>query len=426
MSNIIFQTLKTDGSQKRLESNLMTVDFAGIRLGTDNLAIAQAGSGAGAYFDFGSRALRTSFIPVNNFDLVNKAYVDAISQSLLIKDAVRAATVAALPAVTAAGSQAGKTLTADADGALVIDDVTIALNERVLIKNQVNAVDNGVYVATDIGSVSSPFVLTRAIDFDGTPTYEVRDGSFTFVQEGTTNANAGYVLVTNGAITVDTTSMEFTQFSGAGQIIAGEALEKIGNALNVKFDGVTIGLNGSNELEVKDLSIGTGKITDASINEDKLATSVAGNGLNGGAGAALEVGAGDAIKVGANNVAVDFSLAKTNDNASPVALNKVVYVKPNGNIDLATKALATFNTELGIVEDASIPAASSGKVVFRRGAKVSGFTGLIPGAEYMIDTAGDIALYSAITFAVGEYVHVVGKALSDTELLFNPYFKYEY
>jgi hypothetical protein len=256
--------------------------------------------------------------------------------------------------------------------------------------------------------------------------YEVRDGSFTFVQEGTTNANAGYVLVTNGAITVDTTSMDFTQFSGAGQIVAGEALEKIGNALNVKFDGVTIGLNGSNELEVKDLSIGTGKITDVSINEDKLTTSVAGNGLNGGAGAALEVGAGDAIKVGANNVAVDFSLAKTNDNASPVALNKVVYVKPNGNIDLATKALATFNTELGIVEDASIPAASSGKVVFRRGAKVSGFTGLIPGAEYMIDTAGDIALYSAITFAVGEYVHVVGKALSDTELLFNPYFKYEY
>ena len=426
MSNIVFQTIVSNGNFKRYESKDMAIDFSSIRLGADNLAIVQGGSGAGAYFDFGSRALRSSFVPVNSNDLVNKAYADAIAQSLLIKDACRAATVAPLPAVTPAGSGAGKTLTADANGALVIDGVTLLTGERVLIKNQVDPVDNGIYVVTNTGSAGAQFVLTRAIDFDGTPTYEVRDGSFTFVQEGTTNSDSGFVLTTNGVVTVDTSALTFTQFSGAGQILEGEALEKIGNTLNVRYDNLTIGLNGSNQLEVKDLSISTLKLADQSVTADKLASSVAGNGLSGGAGSPLTVGAGDAIKVGADNVAVDFAISKTNDNASPVTIRKVVILKSNGNVDLATKANAVRDAELGVVEDASIGAGASGKVIFRRGAIIPGFTGLTPGAEYYVNTDGDIALYSGVSFVVTDNVHVVGKAASATELIFNPYYRFEY
>lgn len=425
MSNIVFQTI-LGANLKRSESKDMTIDFTGIRLGADNLAVVQGGTGVSAFFDFGSRSLRTTFLPVNQYDLVNKSYVDGIAQSLLIKDAVFAATTTALNAVTASGVGAGKTLTATANGALSIDGVSPAAGVRVLIKDQADGKDNGIYVVTDAGSVSTPFVLTRAIDFDGTPTFEVRDGVFTFVQQGTVNSDSGFVLVTNGTITVDTTVLSFTQFSGAGQITVGAGLEKIGNAIAVRYDDSSIGINGSNQLEVKDLGITTSKLADQSVNEAKLSTSVAGNGLTGGNGAPLAVGAGEAMEVGADNIGVDFSVAKTNDNASPVTIRKVVYVKANGNIDLATKANASKDVELLITRDASVPASGSGKFIARRGAIIPGFTGLTPGAEYMINTAGDIALYSAITYAVGEYVHIVGKALSATELIFNPYYRFEY
>jgi hypothetical protein len=74
--------------------------------------------------------------------------------------------------------------------------------------------------------------LTRATDADNSPTGEVTAGMFTFVEEGTTNADSGWVMTTNDAITLDTTALAFVQFSGAGQITAGDGLTKTGNTIN--------------------------------------------------------------------------------------------------------------------------------------------------------------------------------------------------
>jgi hypothetical protein len=408
MSNIIFQTLS--GAEKiRSQSNTLTPDFVGVNIGADALAIAQGGTGASAYFDFGSRAIRSSFTAQDGNDLVNKSYADALAAGLLVKDSVRAATAT------------GETLNLSSMPATV-DGVTLASGNRFLAKNQATASQNGIYQFNGVGAAA-----TRTADFDGTPSSEVRGGVFTFVQEGTVNEDSGWVLLTNGTITVGTTALSFGQFSGAGQIIAGAALSKSGNTLNVKYDNVTIGLNLSNELEVKDAGITLAKLASDSVDESKLTVSVAGDGLGGGGGAALSVNTGDAVKIDSDAVAVDFALTKTNDNASAITIRKVVYVNAAGNVDLAEKDTANlFESELGVVEDASIDPDEEGKVIFRRGAVIGGFTGLTPGKEYYVDTAGDIALYSAITYAPGEFVMSVGKALSATEIAFNPAYQFTY
>lgn len=426
MSTINFHVIEgVNPAPKRRASTALDADFLSVAVGADTLRIQQVGSGGSAAFSFGSKALKSTYIPSADEDLVNKAYFDAVVQGLLVKDAVRLASTANL-SVTGSGAGIGKTLTATANGALTLDGVSAQVGNRVLLKDQTTASDNGIYVVTDAGSAGTPFVLTRATDFDGSPSAEVRGGVFTFVQEGTISADSGYVVITNSAITVDTTAIDWTQFSGAGQLLMGDAIEKVGNTLNVKFDNSTIELNGSNQLRIKDLGVTTAKLANQAVDADKLAASVAGNGLTGANGSPLAVGAGTAIKVAADNVSVDYAVSKTNDNASPVTIRKVVYIKANGNVDLASKANAIMDTELGIVEDSSIAAAASGQVIFRRGAVISGFTSLVPGSEYYIDASGDIALYSAITYSAGEHVHLVGKALSDTQLIFNPIYRFEY
>jgi hypothetical protein len=146
--------------------------------------------------------------PVSDQDAATKAYVDASRSGLDVKQSVRAATTAN---ITLSGEQ-------------TIDGVSVVAGNRVLVKDQSTGSANGIYVASASG-------WTRATDANQDA--EVTAGMFTFVEEGTANADAGFVLSTNGAITVGTTALSFSQFSGAGQITAGDGLSKTGNTLNV-------------------------------------------------------------------------------------------------------------------------------------------------------------------------------------------------
>lgn len=146
------------------------------------------------------------------------------------KDSVRAATTAALPAVTYANgtSGVGATLTADVDGALAAQDgVSLIVGDRLLVKNQVAALQNGIYEVTDLGDGSSPFILTRAIDADEAAS-EVTANMTVSVEEGTTLDGRVYQLSTNNAIVMGTTALTFVKLpfnsltGGAGITIAGE------------------------------------------------------------------------------------------------------------------------------------------------------------------------------------------------------------
>ena len=181
-----------------------------------------------------------------------KAYVDANIQGLNIKQSVKFATAAALPANTYLSG----VLTASANGALSVDSVGVANGERILVKDESTGANNGIYVVTDLGSAGTPYILTRSSDMNVSS--EVLS-AFTFVEAGSTNVDSGWVCTTNASITLGTTSLAFSQFSGAGQITAGEALTKSGNVLDVAVDGSTIEVS-TDALRVKDAGITTTKM----------------------------------------------------------------------------------------------------------------------------------------------------------------------
>lgn len=145
--------------------------------------------------------------PTNDQDAATKSYVDAARSGLDVKQSVRVATT---EFIALSGTQ-------------TIDGVSVIAGNRVLVKDQ-GAATNGIY---DVAAGS----WSRSTDADISA--EVTAGMFTFVSEGTANADSGWVLTTNDTITLGTTVLSFAQFSGAGQITAGSGLTKSGNTLNV-------------------------------------------------------------------------------------------------------------------------------------------------------------------------------------------------
>jgi hypothetical protein len=200
--------------------------------------------------DFNANRLTDVGDPTQAQDAATKSYVDAVKSGLDVKDSVKVASAAALAASTYANgsSGVGATLTANANGALTIDGVSMSTNDRVLIKDQTDASHNGVYTVTNAGGASATFVLTRATDTDTAA--EMTGGTFVFAEQGTANADNGFVFTHNGTPTIGTTDLTVSQFSGAGQITAGSALTKSGNTLNVGVDDSSIEVN-SDALRVK-------------------------------------------------------------------------------------------------------------------------------------------------------------------------------
>ncbi len=149
--------------------------------------------------------------PVNAQDAATKGFVEATSQGLDVKDSCVAATTGNITISTALNN--GDTL----------DGVTLSTNDRVLVKDQSTASQNGIYI---VGS--SP---ARADDLAAGADAA---GMFTFVEQGTVNADNGFVCTSNkGSAVVGTNNLTYAQFSGAGQITAGDGLDKSGNTLSV-------------------------------------------------------------------------------------------------------------------------------------------------------------------------------------------------
>lgn len=173
-----------------------------------------------ADLDLNSNKIINLSTPTADNDAANKAYVDGVASGLDVKDSVRAAT-------SAAG-----TLASDFENGDTVGGVVLATNDRILIKDQGTASENGIYTVNASGAP------TRATDADTDA--EVTAGMFTFVEEGD-HADTGWVLTTDNPIVVDTTALSFSQFSGAGSIVAGDGLDKTGSTLSVNIDTRAVG-----------------------------------------------------------------------------------------------------------------------------------------------------------------------------------------
>jgi len=202
--------------------------------------------------------------------LANKMYVDQVAQGLDTKPSCKIATTENLSATYNNGSLGvGATLTNNSTQAVLVLDSTAAnTDDRVLVKDQTDATQNGIYVVTNTGSGSTNWVLTRATPEDQPA--ELSGGAFVFVEEGVLNANNGYTFTHTGAPTFGTTDLDVSQFSGAGQITAGAALTKDGNQLDVAVDDSSIEVN-ADALRLKALGIQNSMIANSTIQTTKLA-----------------------------------------------------------------------------------------------------------------------------------------------------------
>lgn len=208
-----------------------SLDIASVvALSTTGIAL----TGAGKVLSFASSDGQITGLaaPTNAGDAATKGYVDGIASGLDVKASVRVATVAALPAY----GRVGNVITASglvSINTAGIDGITnLAVGNRVLLKDGADGSDNGIYAVTTVGVTdTTAFVLTRAVDADSSA--EVTAGMFTFVAEGSTLADTGWVLATDDAIVLNTTDLTFSQFSSAGIVIAGAGLTKTGNTIDV-------------------------------------------------------------------------------------------------------------------------------------------------------------------------------------------------
>ena len=169
--------------------------------------------------------------PIDLQDAATKAYVDAAINGLDWKNSVRAATTADI------------TLT----DLQTVDGVVLAAGDRVLVKNQTNLTQNGIYTVVDGG------VWTRATDADNTPSNEVSGGMATFVTEGTTYNGTGWVLTSPvGNADLGTDNLVFAQFAGPGSlnIVGGAGISSTQNGvdwtIDADVDGVTVFASGGN------------------------------------------------------------------------------------------------------------------------------------------------------------------------------------
>lgn len=205
-------------------------------------------------------------LPTNPNHAVTKAYVDAVKTGLDPKDSVRVATVTNISLY----------------GQQTIDGVNAVAGDRLLVKNQTNAVDNGIYVVSNSN-------WTRSTDADSNA--EVTSGLYCFVEEGTINGNSGWILSTDGSISIGSTALNFVQFTGIGDLSVTDGLSKTGNVISLvsaSSSRISITSNGIDLAVIP--AVTPGNYTKVSIdaygrvNGGSTPTTLAGYSISDGAG----------------------------------------------------------------------------------------------------------------------------------------------
>ena len=241
-----------------------SADAQTISTSSGNLKLNPAG-----VIDAASNVIENLGTPTQPHHATRKDYVDGLLQGLDVKQSVRVATTT---------SDANNSLSTAYANGQTLDGVSLVTGDRVLIKDHATGTENGVY------KVNASGAPTRTDDFNSSA--DVTAGAFVFVEEGT-NGDQGFVLTTDGTISIGSTALSFTQFSGAGNISAGNGLQQSGTTLSVKLDGA--GIASGLAISGNGTKIAAGGVTDAMMaaNSVDLASTTVNNSLtvdHGGTG----------------------------------------------------------------------------------------------------------------------------------------------
>lgn len=355
------------------------------------------------------------------------------------KDSVRAATTAALPASTYdnGSSGVGATLTADANGALPAQDgVTLVLNDRILVKNQADAEENGIYYVSAVGDGSNPWELTRALDADSVP--KVSANMTVSVEEGTAGEGRVFQLSTDEPITIGTSDLSFIKLpfnaltGGAGISISGEVISTdllssgglkhvgVGDAAQLAvepadFAGDGLVDDGSDNLAINwatDFTIDAAD--DLAFKASDLASTASGEGASiVGIEDAGGYYTGDSVEEALQELGtlVGANAPKYTVGAGGVTKGDLVYLSANNTV--LPMPINAMHRAIGVAMET---VAAAGEV------EVQGFDRVVPGAisgatagtRYYWDGS---ALTTTMPSAGGAYVWQAGIAKNATDLL---------
>ena len=331
----VFVTYPSSRSVYQDTTGMATVqnEFNTLNAGTANITTANITAGT------------VSTTPTSGNDLVNKTYVDTmvasgISYHAPVKYEVPDTTGNLNATYNNGTAGVGATLTnAGTLAAFAPDGPTASLGDRILVYNQTNAYENGVYTVTTVGSGSVAWVLTRATDADS---YGVKDpnalgeGDAFFITSGNTGAGETYVCNTSGTITFGVTAITFAQVSDATLYTAGTGLTLTGTEFSITNTGVTANTYGSAS-SVPVITINAQgqatSVTDTPISISGSAVSGDISGKSGGTAAALTAGA--FINSGGTfdgSVARTFDVNATSNNTA----STVVARDASGNFSAGT------------------------------------------------------------------------------------------
>jgi hypothetical protein len=279
--------------------------------------------------------------PTNAQDAATKAYVDAAQLGLDVKPSVKVATT---EAITLSGTQ-------------TVDGIALSVGDRVLVKNQGTGSQNGLYTVAEESWVRTTDADTSA---------EVTPGLFVFVEQGTSNADSGWVLTTDGTITLGTTALTFVQFSGAGQVVAGTGLTKTGNTLDVVGTADRITSN-SDSIDIASTYVGQSSITTlgtissgtwngttigvahGGTGATTLTGYVKGDGTNAFTASSTIPGSDISGNISGNAANVSGTVAVANGGTGATTLGAGGYLKGNGTSAITSQTGVPFSDVTGTV-----------------------------------------------------------------------------